>query len=278
MENLSVLEKRTLEVCMETISRQKSPQFAYHLYFLALNGLGVLNFQNSSISGEKNLIDNVLPNLIHNDFPIFFDVGACHGHYALQLQERFSNAIIHCFEPHPKNFQILERIDSPNIVCHNIGLGEKTGFSTLFDRSDMDASSHASLYSKVIQEIHKQELISYEIEISTIDDIVEKKNISQIDFIKIDTEGHELSVLKGASKALASGIIRCIQFEFNEMNVISRTFFRDFKKVLRNFTFYRLLPNGLVHLGDKPVMTEVFAFQNIVAFPFYLREQICSLT
>jgi len=277
MENLGVLEKRTLEVCMETISRQKSPQFAYQLYFAALRGLGVLNWKNSSISGEKNLIDNVLPNLIHNDFPIFFDVGACHGDYTLLLHERFSNAIIHCFEPHPKNFQILERIGIPNIVCHNLGLGDKKGFSTLYDRSDMNASSHATLYSKIIQEIHKQGLVSYEVEIATIDDIIEEENISKIDFLKIDTEGHELAVLKGASNALTEGIIRCIQFEFNEMNVVSRTFFRDFRKVLKDFTFYRLLPNGLVHLGTEPVTTEIFAFQNIVAFPSYLQEKLDSL-
>ena len=55
MEALDILEKQTLELCKKTISHQKSPQFAYQLYLLALNGLGVLNFQNSSISGETNL-------------------------------------------------------------------------------------------------------------------------------------------------------------------------------------------------------------------------------
>jgi len=270
MESLDILEKQALELCRKTISHQKSPEFAYHLYFLALNGLGVLNFQNSFISGEKNLIDNILPKLIQEAFPIIFDVGAYHGAYTLLLHKRFPNAIIHSFEPHPKNFQILEQIDIPNIVCHNLGLGDKKGQSTIYDRSDMNGSSHASLYSEVIQEIHKQNLVHYEVEIITIDEVIEKEKITRIDFLKIDTEGHELAVLKGAANALKKGFIRCIQFEFNEMNVVSRTFFKDFKNMLKDFVFFRLLPTGLFPLGDQPVITEIFAFQNIVAFPSYL--------
>jgi polynucleotide 5'-kinase involved in rRNA processing len=106
-------------------------------------------------------------------------------------------------------------------------------------------------------------LVHYEVEIVTIDEVIEKEKIVRIDFLKIDTEGHELAVLEGASNALKAGIIRCIQFEFNEMNVVSRTFFKDFKNILKDF-------NGMLPLGDQPVITEIFAFQNIVAFPSYL--------
>ena len=272
MEALDILEKQTLELCKKTISNQKSPQFAYQLYFLALNGLGVLNWQSASISGENNLIENILPKLIQEASPVLFDVGAYHGDYTRLLHKRFPNANIHSFEPHPKNFQILDRIDIPNIVCHNLGLGDKKGHSTIYDRLDMDGSTPASLYSQVIQEIHKQDLVHYEVEITTIDEVIEKEKIARIDFLKIDTEGHELAVLKGASNALKEGIVRCIQFEFNEMNVVSRTFFKDFKSILKDFVLYRLLPSGLLHLGDQPVITEIFAFQNIVAFPSYLLE------
>jgi hypothetical protein len=147
MEALDILEQQTLELCKKTISHRKSPQFAYQLYFLALNALDILNWQNASISGENNFIENILPKLIQGASPVFFDVGAYHGDYTQLLLKRFPNAIIHSFEPHPKNFQILERIDIPNIVCHNLGLGDKKGHSTIYDRSDMDGSTHASLYS-----------------------------------------------------------------------------------------------------------------------------------
>ena len=58
-----------------------------------------------------------------------------------------------------------------------------------------------------------------------------------------------------------------IQFEFNEMNVASRVFFRDFWLMLPNYEFYRLMVDGMIRI-DKydPIYCEIFAFQNIVAF------------
>ena len=144
-EKMDILEKQTLELCKKTISIQQSPQFSYQLYFLALNSLGVLNYQNSSISGENYLIENILPKLIQESFPVFFDVGAYHGDFTLMLNKRFPSATIHSFEPHPKNFQILEQIDIRNIYCHNLAVGDKKGYSTIYDRSDIDGSTHASL-------------------------------------------------------------------------------------------------------------------------------------
>ena len=51
------------------------------------------------------------------------------------------------------------------------------------------------------------------------------------------------------------------------MNIVSRVFFRDFRLVLNNYDFYRLLPGGVILLGDVPLSTELFAFQNIIAIP-----------
>jgi hypothetical protein len=79
MEALDILEKQTLELCEKTILDHKSPQFAYQLYFIALKGLGVLNWQNASVSGENHLIENILPKLIQEAAPVFLDVGAYHG-------------------------------------------------------------------------------------------------------------------------------------------------------------------------------------------------------
>ena len=267
MESLDMSEVQALKLCRQVISQQKTPQFAYHLYFLALSGLGVLNFQNAAVSGEKNFIENILPKLIAGADPVIFDVGAYHGDYARLLHNRFPAATIHCFEPHPKNFQILEQVGISNMVCHNIGLGDSKCATTIYDRSDMQGSSHASLYSEVIEDIHKQGVTCFDVAITTIDEVVKKEDIACIDFLKIDTEGHELAVLKGASNALDNEMIRCIQFEFNEMNVVSRTFLRDFKNLLQKYVLFRLLPTGLIQLGDQPVVTEIFAFQNIVAIP-----------
>jgi hypothetical protein len=111
------------------------------------------------------------------------------------------------------------------------------------------------------------EVVSTEIVIETLDDIAKREGIEFIDFLKIDTEGHELAALQGASTLLENGRIGCIHFEFNEMNVVSRVFFRDFRKILHQYKLFRLLPNGMLPVGSGPLGSEIFAFQNIVALP-----------
>jgi FkbM family methyltransferase len=241
-----------------------------NLYFLnlSLRGLGILNYENTRVNGERHLITKVLPKIIKNDSPVFFDVGANIGNYTKVLLDSFPDALIHAFEPHPENYsRLMERIFSDKIKAHNIAIGKICGELTLYDRADGIASSHSSLHKAVISEIHKQEVVTFKVGVQSLDDFTKREGIKHIDFLKIDTEGNELAVLQGASQLLKDGNIGCIHFEFNEMNIISRVFFRDFRKILHNYELYRLLPNALLALGDCPLETEIFAYQNILAIP-----------
>ena len=48
----------------------------------------------------------------------------------------------------------------------------------------------------------------------TLDGFLAREKVAQIDFLKIDTEGSEFDVLRGANAALAAGRIKLIQFEY----------------------------------------------------------------
>jgi FkbM family methyltransferase len=238
------------------------------LFQFSLRGLGILNFENDLVSGEQHFIQKVLPTIVYSELPVFIDVGANIGNYSASLLKRFPRAKVYAFEPHPDNFTRLNsRISSQRFRSYNSGLGELPKSLTLYDRADYNGSSHATLHRAVITEIHKQEVVAFDVQIETLDQFTENENINFIDFLKIDTEGTELSVLLGAKKLLKNQKIGCIQFEFNEMNIISRSFFRDFRKVLDNYNLYRLLPNSLLKLDDNPLLTEIYAYQNIVALP-----------
>ena len=114
--------------------------------------------------------------------------------------------------------------------------------------------------------MHNQhEVVSEEISLNSIDDYCLMNGITTIDFLKIDTEGNELNVLKGAQRMLTSNSINIIQFEFNEMNIISRVFLKDFYTILRGYEFYRLNTNELLPLGNYKSINEIFQFQNIIA-------------
>ena len=63
---------------------------------------------------------------------------------------------------------------------------------------------------------------------------MDEKKIDDIDFIKIDVEGHELAVLQGAVNMINQNRIKVIQFEFNVANILSRVFLKDFYDLLEN--------------------------------------------
>ena len=255
-----------INLYIRIFARRKFANLNMVLFHLSLRGLGILNYENDKVSGEKYLITNILPNVVTSDSPVFIDVGAYIGDYSITLLDYFPTAIIHAIEPHPRNYsRLTEKLSSSKVKTHNIAFGESCGNFPLYDTADSDGSQHASLHGDVISEIHKHEIIRFDVLVETLDNFAEREKVSYIDFIKIDTEGNEYAVLQGASKLLVQGNIECIQFEFNEMNIVSRVFFNDFRKVLNNYELYRLLPCGLLPLSDFPLATELFAFQNIFA-------------
>ena len=67
-------------------------------------------------------------------------------------------------------------------------------------------------------------------------------NLPNISLLKIDTEGHELPVFRDALESIRANKIDAIKFEFNEMNVISPAFFKDFFNLLNNYLLIRLPP------------------------------------
>lgn len=228
------------------------------------NGIG--NYESAVVTGEKSLVERALPRLLSSNDPVLFDVGANTGDYSEALCRSFPTAQLHAFEPVPSSFALLrERLHS-RISCHRIGLNDVGGTAMIYDYADKEGSEHASLFEGVLLELHKSSgANATEIELTTLDEFCAAKSISSIDFLKIDTEGNELKVLCGSKRLLARGAIRLVQFEFNEMNVIARVFFRDFYETLCGFDFYRLLPDGLLPLGEYSPRHEVFAFQNVLA-------------
>lgn len=239
------------------------------LHRLALHGLGVMNWQDDAASGERYLIRDYLPRVLRQPDPVFFDVGANTGAFTTELLARFTGAKVYAFEPHPQNFaQLTAAGHAPERVRHErIALGRTSGSITLYDRADHAGSAHASVFEEVIADIHQQRVTATEVRVDTLDHVAGQFGVERIDYLKIDTEGNELAVLEGGAGLLQAGRIGYIHFEFNEMNVVSRVFLRDFRKLLPTHRLHRLLPHGLLPLGTRSVATEIFAYQNIVAVP-----------
>lgn len=235
------------------------------LFNLGMRGLGVLNYQNNKVSGESRFLSDYLKGKKNC---IVFDVGANVGAYSKELIRINKDVKIHAFEPHPITFQKLAGTfhQVHNVSVYKNAMGSEAGRLKLYDYDAKDGSSHASLFQAVIEDMHHSTSIAHEVRVITLDSYIEENGVSKVDLLKIDTEGNELNVLKGGAESISAGKIKAIHFEFNEMNVISRVFFKDFWDLLPGYTFYRMLPDGLLSIDRYSAhICEIFAYQNVVA-------------
>jgi FkbM family methyltransferase len=237
------------------------------LFRLSLHGMGILNYESAKFTGERNFLERILARSRHEPV-VIFDVGANDGTYSTMVKAIAPNALVYAFEPHPRAHEALEAKGKvKGFFSINAACGNAEGTKKLFDYADRTYSAHASLSKRVFTDIHGRDPISYPVQVVMLDNFVkENPEIEKIKLLKTDTEGCDFHVLLGARGLITEHRIDFIQFEFNEMNVVNKVFFKDFVDLLTEHSFYRLLPDGPVAMGNYfPISHELFAFQNIVA-------------
>ncbi|MEM7462610.1 MAG: FkbM family methyltransferase [Pseudomonadota bacterium] len=244
--------------------------------------MGIMQWQNSVISGERYLITEVLTKAVSREnYSVFFDIGSNEGNYAQELLDSFPNAEIHCFEPNPAQASRLKQRfhDHGNVKIVECAISDENADELeLYDYAISDGSQHASLYKGVLTDQHKAAAVkSHAVRARKIDDYCQETGVTHVNFLKIDVEGHEFAALCGAKELLRKGSIDLIQFEFNQMNVYSRTFLKDYYDLLPDFGFYRLRKDGLIRMQNYSARNEIFRFQNILAVAPKFREMTDNL-
>jgi FkbM family methyltransferase len=190
------------------------------------------------------------------------DVGANSGSWALAAQEAWPQATVHAFEPSTAMFDELSaRV--PGAVRVQAALGDREGEATLYAVPGLSGLS--SLHDRDLG-AHGMTMTGLEtVTVLTLDGYCADQGISRIDYLKIDAEGHDLAVLHGASGLLEAGAIRFLQFEFGGCNIDSRTYLRDFVRLLEpRYRISRMLADGLQPLTYSE-RDEVFVTSNFFA-------------
>ena len=138
-----------------------------------------------------------------------FDVGANLGQSVDHYLGHLPNATIYSFEPIKIAFDVLKKKTDGlnNVKAFNIALGASPGKSVVkfYDGRDSVLNSLNQQSMNLAEGAGQQE-----VEIQTIDEFVRQHNLSTIDLLKIDTEGYEMNVLKGAEEMLKSKKIKLI--------------------------------------------------------------------
>lgn len=219
-------------------------------------------------SGERNVITP----LRIKQTPTIIDCGANLGQYAevviSELQDK--DFRLYCFEPSFQTFnkvksKLDDLIELGKVHVLNEALSSSVGEATLF--SDASDSKYASLSKLDLEHTGKVMDKEETIKTNTLDSFLESEGLQKVDLLKLDVEGHELSVLQGGKNALENGVVEQIQFEFGKTNIDTRTFFKDFYQLLSsNYKFYRVLSWGLEPLPDMYLESqEIFYCTNFVA-------------
>ena len=238
------------------------------LYRLSLRGMNLGGGGDVFTSGEFAALNILRNNIGVRNEPVLFDVGANIGNYTALLMTVFPNAQIHSFEPAKKTFANLQKNTRERIAqyagkvqLNNFGLSDSAAEATL--HYDHENSGLASLYDRQLDyygiDYSKSETVS----LSTLDDYCAANDIDRIDFLKMDVEGHELNVLKGAERMLAESRIDNIQMEFGGCNIDSHTYVRDFWNLLHEkFRMFYMLTDSLIEIQNYQETLEVFTTTN----------------
>ncbi len=139
---------------------------------------------------------------------IAFDVGANVGQVSSELHRRFPRALIHAFEPIPDTFlQLTAAVaDQPQIRPHRLGLADRTGELRLTPQSD---STLNSIHFTAANESSRGIAVS----LTTLDEFCRSSQVTHVDLLKIDVEGAEMDVLRGATEMLSAGSVGLILAE-----------------------------------------------------------------
>ena len=248
---------------MKCVSRFETKIFS-KLVRLCQSRLGIGVDSNSGKNGEANVLRSLSEYFGSKDTLQLFDVGANRGGYTSLLLSAFPHATVHAFEPAGQTFKLLSELHGTEqrVVLNNVGLGSESGKMSIF--YDREGSGLTSLYQRDLNHIGVELNQSETIVLTTIDEYCENKRIQKLDFMKVDVEGHELEVFKGARRMLEQSRIHAIQFEFGGCNIDSGTYFKDFWKLLHEqYHFYRITQRGIVHLYRYTESHEQFGYQNI---------------
>ena len=192
-----------------------------------------------------------------NNLNILLDIGAHEGESIKLFTNNFNINEIYSFEPSPISFKILiknittieDKFKKTKIFPENIALGSK--HKKIFMKHISESSSSTirelntdSKYFKkkffFLKNSNSQDLFKkIEVQQILLSDYIEKNNIKSVDFIKIDTEGYELEVLKGAKNILFKTKYILFEHHYDDM-IVKNYFFSHIHKFLKDNNFQQI--------------------------------------
>jgi FkbM family methyltransferase len=147
---------------------------------------------------HRVLLSSVAPDLV-------LDVGANRGQFSLVARATHPQTPIHAFEPQPGEAAIYRKLMAhrPGIVLHELALGDQPGEADLHISRRRDSSSLlpiGDLQAKLFPAT--EEVGTHRVKVVTLDSLKAHWSTARRILLKLDVQGFELAVLRGAPDTL----------------------------------------------------------------------------
>jgi FkbM family methyltransferase len=243
---------------------RKEAQFLNDIIFsLSLDAKGFKNYGNFKKTGEENFVK-----LIKNEINYSVDIGANIGKYTRLILQNTNSKVV-SFEPLPGAFHELEKVklEYPDrLEVYNIAIGiENNNLDLFFGEPKSEKASLIPNLNK-LSFVGNQNKNKITVEVKKLDSFENFFNNKKIDFIKIDTEGFEYEVLKGAEKILKLHKPKFIQIEFNWHQLIRNQTLYNLSNFLDLYDVFRILPKGrkLIHVNPSRPENNIYHLSNYI--------------
>ena len=197
------------------------------------------------------------------------DVGANVGQWSESMLAtarqagRAGDLDLHAFEPSSYTFARLSKaLERQRVSLQQVALSDRSGSSILHVIGPGAGTN--SLHSPLVRHM---DTMTEDVATTTLEEYAGVAGLEDIALVKIDTEGHDLAVLRGAGSLLAEQRICVAQFEYNWRWVGARSFLCDAFKLLdpAGYRLGKLTPRGIEFYPGWDADLETFVEGNYIA-------------
>lgn len=174
---------------------------------------------------------------------VIIDAGANIGLFTLLMKNIYPDATVICIEPDKDNFEVLKKNTSElqHVYCENAGLWNKTTKLKIFDKFNLGKWGMFT----------EEDEVNGTVNAISIDHIIEKYQINQIDILKIDIEASE-KYLFSANYEKWLPLTKVIVIEFHDRLTegCSKPFFVAINKHMNNYAYSTKGENTIIENLD----------------------------
>ena len=203
---------------------------------------------------------DLVDNLIHQkrivkfignkNIRIVLDIGAHKGEFLNHIKKIKSIRKVYSLEPQKKIFnELLKEIDNKKFFAYNIAISNNNGkqkmqINDFSMTSTLSKLNEKSQYYKIKNLIIGNKKKKFEfIKTEKLDFFTKKRKLKNIDLLKIDTEGHELNVVKSGFKTLKKTKYLLVEFRQNDLylnyssSLLHKMITKNNFELVKNFKF-----------------------------------------